>query len=195
MTMMSPDPRPQRIAAALTRWTLIGVGVLALLPATPLRAQASCKLLQPAELEAALKEWAAGGKATPFAGMTDSSSSSGIVLDTCRSEIVRPGKGNLQISVIVVKNLPSSGKEAIRTQIAALAREPQWQVQDAQFDEKTIDNAICTRYGRPGVPAHSVCAIPKPNGYVQVDVITPSLKEAVSMDSVSALVVKAAGRS
>src|SRR5678815_5120019 len=56
-------------------------------------AQVSCKLLQKAELESALAEWAKGGKATELAGATDDSS--GIAYDTCHSEIVRPGHGNL----------------------------------------------------------------------------------------------------
>jgi hypothetical protein len=61
----------------------------------PAQAQVTCKLLQSAELESTLKEWASGGKATAFSGATDDSS--GISFDTCRSEIVRPGQGNLQI--------------------------------------------------------------------------------------------------
>jgi hypothetical protein len=173
------------------RLAVAGLG-LPLLAALPARAQASCKLLQPAELESALKEWSAGGKAAAFAGATDSSS--GITFDTCHGEIVRPGAGNLQISVVVASKLPMSGGDAIRTRNTALAREGQWKVKDAQFEEKSVGKAICTRYGRPGVAAHSVCAIPGATGYVEVEVIAPSLKEVPSMDAVGALVQKANGR-
>ena len=152
----------------------------------------SCKLLQPAELESTLKEWAAGGKTAKFSGSTDNSS--GIAFDTCSSEIVRPGQGNLQVTVVVVKNLPMSGGDAIRTRNAALAREGQWKVKGAQFEEKTVGKAMCTLYGRPGVAAHSVCAIPSANGYVEVEVIAPSQKEIPSMDAVGTLVQKANSR-
>lgn len=175
------------------RWTMAGFGVLVLLATPSLHAQVSCRLLQPAELESALKEWAAGGKATPFVGSTDSSS--GIAFDTCRSEIVRPGLGNLQITVAIVKNLPMSGADAIRTRNTGLAREGQWKVKGAQFEEKAVGQATCTRYGRPGVPAHAVCAVPGAKGYVEVDVIAPTQKEVPSMNAVAALVQKAVGRS
>jgi len=180
------------LSSTYSRWTMTGLAALVLLAATPAYAQVSCKLLQPAELESALKEWAAGGKATRFSGSTDNSS--GIAFDTCRSEIVRPGQGNLQITVVVVKNLPMSGGDAIRTRNAGLAREGQWKVKGAQFEEKTVGKAICTLYGRPGVPAHSVCAIPGANGYVEVEVIAPSQKEIASMDAVGTLVQKANSR-
>ena len=62
-----------------------------------------------------------GGKATKFSGATDTSS--GMSLDACHSEIVRPGKGNLQITVNVLQNLPMDGGEAIRTRNAGLARD------------------------------------------------------------------------
>jgi hypothetical protein len=166
--------------------------VIIFLAADPAQAQVSCKLLQPAELESTLKEWAAGGKATQFTGATDNSS--GIAFDTCQSEIVRPGQGNLPIAVVVVKNLPMSGGDAIRTRNAALAREGQWKVEGAQFEQKTVGNAMCTLYGRPGVPAHSMCAIPQAKGYVEVEVRAPTQKEIPSMDAVAMLVQKANSR-
>jgi hypothetical protein len=156
------------------------------------RAQVACKLLQPAEVEAALKEWAAGGKATPFTGATETSG--GTVFDICRSDIVRPGRGNLQIVVNVVKNLPMSGDDAIRTRNAATAREKQWKVAGARFEEKMVGKAICTFAGRPGGHASSVCAIPNPKGYVEVEVIAPTQKETPPMDTVGALVQKANSR-
>jgi len=180
------------LSSTYSRWTMTGLAALVLAAAGPVYAQVSCKLLQPAELESALKEWAAGGKATQFSGSTDNSS--GIAFDTCRGEIVRPGQGNLQITVVVAKNLPMSGSDAIRTRNAGLAREGQWKVKGAQFEEKTVGKAICTRYGRPGVAAHSVCAIPGANEYVEVEVIAPSQKEIASMDAVGTLVQKANSR-
>ena len=180
------------LSSTYSRWTVTGLAALVLLAADPAHAQVSCKLLQPAELELALKEWAAGGNATKFSGSTDNSS--GISFDTCRSEIVRPGQGNLQITVVVVKNLPMSGGDAIRTRNAGLAREGQWKVKGAQFEEKTAGKAMCTLYGRPEVPAHSVCSIPGANGYVEVEVIAPSQKEIPSMDAVGTLVQKANSR-
>jgi hypothetical protein len=158
----------------------------------PAQAQVTCKLLQSAELESTLKEWASGGKATAFSGATDDSS--GISFDTCGSEIVRPGQGNLQISVVFAQNLPMKGEDAIRTRNAALAREEQWKGTGAQFEEKTVGKAMCTHYGRPSVPAHAVCAIPRGKAYVEVEVIAPSLKEVASMDAVAALVQMANGR-
>ena len=88
-----------------------------------------------------------------------------------------------------------SGADALRTRNAGLAREGQWKVKGAQFEERSVGKAMCTLYGRPGVPAHSVCAIPGANGYVEVDVIAPSQKEIPSMDAVGALVQKANSRS
>jgi hypothetical protein len=174
-------------------WTLTGLAVLVFL-VTPAHAQDSspaCKLLQPAELESALKEWALGGKATQFSGST--ANSGGTAFDICRSEIVRPN-GNLQVTVLIVKNLPMDGGDAIRTRNGASAREGQWKVQGAQYEQKTVGNAICTRYGRPGIAAHSVCSIPRASGYVEVDVIAPTQKEMASMDAVGTLVQKANSR-
>ena len=58
--------RSQTWFSSHSRWTITGLAVLAVV--TPAYAQVACKLLQPAELESALKEWALGGKATPFSG-------------------------------------------------------------------------------------------------------------------------------
>ena len=158
----------------------------------PAHAQVTCKLLQSAELESTLKEWASGGKATAFSGVTDDSS--GISFDICSSEIVRPGQGPLQISVVFAQNLHMKGEDAIRTRNAGLAREEQWKGTGAQFEEKTVGKAMCTHYGRPSVPAHAVCAIPRGKAYLEVEVIAPSLKEVASMDAVAALVQMANGR-
>lgn len=174
------------------RWTMTSFAVLAFLVVAPARAQVACKLLQPAEVVSALKEWSSGGKATAFAGAT--ADSGGTFYDTCKSEIVRPGLGNLQVTVVVVKNLPMDGGQGIRIRNAALAREGGRKDKGAQFEEKTVGKSFCTRYGRPSVAAHSVCAIPRGTGYVEVEVIAPSLKETPSMDAVGGLVQKANDR-
>src|SRR5262245_49824830 len=88
--------------------------------ATAAHAQVACKLLQPAELESTLKEWASGGKAKEFAGSTYADGSTS--MDTCTSEIVRPN-GNLVVTVVVIKNYPMDGADAIRTRDTALGRE------------------------------------------------------------------------
>lgn len=174
-------------SSGCSRWAIAGLAVLVFLVVTPARAQTACKLLQPAELESALK----GGKATKFSGST--AKSSGITTDSCRSEIVRP-QGNLQVTVAIVKDYPMEGVDAIRSRNAALAREAQWKVKGAQLEQKTVGQAICILYGRPAVPAHSACAIPRAKGYVEVHVIAPSQKEVASMDTVGALVQKAISR-
>ena len=179
-------------SSSYSRWAAAGLAVLVFLLVTPAHAQVACKLLQPAELESALKEWASGGKATKFSGST--ANSGAIVMDTCRSEIVRPRQGNLQVTVLIIKNHPMDGGDAIRTRNAGLAREGQWKVKGAQFEQKTVGKAICTLSGRPGVAATSVCAIPRGKGYVEVQVIAPSQKEIPSMDAVGTLVQTANSR-
>jgi hypothetical protein len=84
--------------------------------------------------------------------------------------------------------------DAIRARNGGLAREGQWKVEGARFEEKSVGQAMCTLSGRPNVPATSVCAIPRAKGYVEVEVIAPALEEIPSMDTVAALVQKAYGR-
>src|SRR5207248_652489 len=166
--------------SSYSRWTITGLAALVFAVVTPAHAQLACKLLQPAELESTLKEWALGGRATPFSGAPANSGST--AFDLCNSEIVRPGHGNLQVRIVIVSNLPMDGGDAIRSRNAESAREGQWKVKGAQFEQKTVGKAICTLSGRPAVAAHSVCAIPRAKGYVEVAVIAPSQKEAPSMD-------------
>jgi hypothetical protein len=171
--------------------TLAGLTVFVVPFAAAAHAQVACKLLQPAEVESALQEWAAGGKAREFSG--GPSDSGGVSMDACSSDIVR-SHGSLVVTVIVVKNFPMDGGEAIRTRNAALGREGQWKTQGAQFEQKTVGTALCTRSGRPNVAAHSVCAIARGKGYVEVDVRSPTQQDLASMEAVGALVQKANGR-
>ena len=173
------------------RRALAGIAVVVFHGAAPAHAQVACTLLQPAEMEAALKEWAPSGKAAKFAPATDTAG--GMTTDTCTAEIVRPN-GHLVVTVVVVKNAPMDGGDAIRTRNAAMAREGQWKVSGAQFEQRTVGTAICTMYGRPSVAAHSVCAIPRGRGYVEVDVQSPTQKEMASMEAVGGLVQKASTR-
>jgi hypothetical protein len=71
------------------------------------------------------------------------------------------------------------------------ACERQWKESGARLEEKTVGNAICIMYGRPGVVGHSTCSIYRAKGYVEVDVTAP-VQEMVSMDTVRSLVQKAA---
>lgn len=176
------------ISIVYSRWAIAGLVALGFQVGTSAHAQVACNLLQPTEIESVLREWAAGGKAKPFSGAIDNSS--GITLDTCRSEIVK-SQGNLQVTVVLVKNLPLAGEDAIRTRNVALARERQWKMEGEKFEEKTVGKAHCTLYGRPGIPAHSVCTIPHAKGYVEVELIAPTQKEIPSMGAVGTLVQKA----
>jgi len=83
------------------------------------------------------------------------------------------------------------GGDLIRTRNGALSREGQWKTTGAQFEQKTVGSALCTRYGRPSVATHAVCAIPRGKGYVEVDVRAPALQDLASIDAVAALVQKA----
>jgi len=75
-----------------------------------------------------------------------------------------------------------------------MAREGQWEVSGALFEQRTVDTAICTEYGRPSVPAHAVRVIPRGRGYVEIDVRSPTQKEMATMEAVGGLVRKASPR-
>jgi hypothetical protein len=170
---------------------MTGLAVLVFLVITPAHAQEplSCKLLQPSEIESAL-----GGKAaTKFSGFTYNLQD--IAMDDCKVEIAMPGQGGrLQVTIHIVKNLPMDGGDFIRRRNGNAARQEQWKMKGAQFEEKTLGKAIYYMSGRPNVAAHSACSIPRARGYIEVDVIAPSQKEMPSMDAVCALVHKAATR-
>ena len=104
-------------SSSRSKSTTTWLAVIVLLHVSAAHAQVACKVLQKAELESALAEWAMGGKATELAGATDDSS--GIVYDTCHSEIVRPGHGNLQITIVLAKNLPMDAADLLRIGIPA----------------------------------------------------------------------------
>ena len=86
------------------------------------------------------------------------------------------------------------GGEAIRIRNAGLGSEGQWKAKGAQFEQKTVGKAVCTLTGRPGVASRSVCAIPRGKGFVEVELVAPTLKETPTMDAVATLVQQANGR-
>ena len=171
--------------------TMNGLAVLGLLTITPADAQKpslACKLLQPAEIESAL-----GGKAVQKS--SDIANNGGIAMDICNVEITRQaGTGPLVVTIQILTNLPMDGGDMLRIRNRGVGSEPQWKGAGAQFEEKTVGNTICTRYGRPGVPAHSVCSIPRAKGYVEVDVQSPGQQDMASMDAVRTLAEKAVTR-
>jgi hypothetical protein len=171
--------------------TMTGLAVLIVLVVTPTHAQQpslACTLLQVVEIESAL-----GGKAsTKLSGF--SQNVQGMALDECSVEISGPGQNGIRrVGISIVKNLPMDGGEAIRTRNAGTAREPQWKGTGARLEEKTVGDAICIMFGRPGVAGHSTCSIPRAKGYAEVDV-TASVQEMASLDVVRALVQKAVTR-
>lgn len=128
--------------------TMNGLAVLCFLTITPADAQKpalACKLLQPAEIESAL-----GGKAVQKS--SDVANNGGIAMDVCNVEITRQaGTGPLVVTIQILTNLPLDGGDMLRARNRGAASEPQWKGAGAQFEEKTVGNTICTRYGRPGV--------------------------------------------
>ncbi len=168
---------------------MTGFAVLGFLVTTPAHAQkpsdVACKLLQPVEIESAL-----GGETLKFSGSTINDR--GMTINACQVDIKKPGQtGALVITIHIATNLPYDGDYSIRASIKGAARQGQSKVKGAQFEEKTVGNAMCTMSGRPNVPVHTVCSIPRGKGYVQVDMQAPTLKELASMDAVGALVQKA----
>lgn len=184
-----------RIAIASLRClrrSMTGLAVLTVATIGPVDAQqasSACRLLQVAELEAAL-----GGKAS-----TEPSGSAqsipGMALDECSVVIVAPGKtGHHPVRISVVTNLPMDGGEAIRIRNAGTARESQWKVSGARLEQATVGGVMCILAGRPDVASHTTCSIPRGKGYVEVDVIS-SVESMASIETVRALVQKASTRS
>jgi len=171
------------------RWATTGLAVLSVASHTPAHAeQASpaCKLLQVAEIESAL-----GGKAsTKPVGASEKA----LGLEVCEVTISGPGQGVFHtVRTIIQKNLPMDAGEAIRTRNAGTAREEGLKVAGARLEQKTVGSAICILSGSPGAVGHSVCSVPRGNGYVEVEV-TGVTEELVSLEKVSALVKKAVTR-
>jgi hypothetical protein len=96
-------------------------------------------------------------------------------------------------TINIVKDLPMDAGELLRTRNGGTAREGQWQRTGVRFEQQTVGNAICIMARRPGVVGHSICSIPRAKEFVEVDVTAP-VQELPSLDTVGALVQKAATR-
>ena len=156
---------------------------------TPARAQPSvaCALLQIGEIESAL-----GGKAsTKLSG--GSQNVPGMAIDTCSVELGVGQNGVRKATINIVRDLPMDAGELLRARNGGTAREGQWKGTGVRFEQKTVGNAICILAGRPEVVGHSICSIPRAKTYVEVDVTAP-VQELPSLDTVGALVQKAATR-
>jgi hypothetical protein len=155
----------------------------------PLHAQqasSACRLLRVAELEAAI-----GGKASAQpSGFKQAVP--GMTLDEC--SVVLSGSGQTHpVSIRIVTNIGMDGAQAIRMRNAGQAREPQWKVAGARLEQATVGNALCVLAGRPSVASHTICSIPRGEGFVEVDVDGP-VDGLPSIATVGALVQKAITR-
>jgi hypothetical protein len=172
-----------RLWLATAVWILTGAG------AGPLYAQqasSACRLLQVAELEAAI-----GGKAESAPTGTRQAVP-GMALDEC--SVVLSGSGEKHpVSVRVVTNIGMDGAQAVKIRNMGAASEAQWKTAGAKLDQATVGSAICMLSGRPHVASHTTCSIPRGQGYIEVDVIG-SLDRLPSMATVGALVNKANSR-
>lgn len=184
-----------RIAIASLRClcrSMTGLAVLTVVTIGPVYAEEAslaCRLLQVAELEAAL-----GGKASKTPSGSAQSIPGMMALDQCSVVIVAPGKtGHHPVRISVVTNLPMDGAEAIRNRNTGTAREPQWKVSGARLEQATVGGVMCILAGRPDVASHTTCSIPRGKGYVEVDVIS-SVESMASIETVRALVQKASTR-
>jgi hypothetical protein len=85
------------------------------------------------------------------------------------------------------------GSVAITARNNGTAREEQWKVAGAKFEQKSVGSALCMIAGRPNVASHTTCGIPRGKGYVEVEVIG-DVGHLPSMETVAALTQKAAAR-
>jgi hypothetical protein len=182
----------RRAASASFRYlrqTSAGLAVLTAATIGPLNAQqasSACRLLQVAELEAAI-----GGKASTKPSGSQQTVP-GMTLDEC--SVVLSGSGlKHPVSIRIVTNLPMDGATAITTRNAGEAREQQWKTPGAKLEQATVGKAFCILAGRPSVASHTICSIPRGKGYVEVEVIGP-VDGLPSNETVGALVQKAITR-
>lgn len=149
-------------------------------------ATSACKLLTVAELEAVV-----GGKASqPPVG--DKQAVPGMTLDECDVTLSAPNSVH-PVSVRVVGDIGIDGAQAIKMRNAGQAREQQWKMPGAKFEQASVGAALCVLAGRPSVASHTVCSIPRGEGYVEVEV-TGSVSDLPSMATVGALAQKAVSR-
>ena len=171
------------------RQTGAGLAVLSAITIGPLGAQqasSACRLLEVAELEAAI-----GGKAEAKPSGSQQAVP-GMTLDEC--SVVLSGSGQTHpVSIRIVTNLSMDGAQAITFRNAGEARESQWKTAGARLEQATVGKALCILAGRPDVASHATCSIPRGEGYVEVDVIG-SVDGLPSLKTVGTLVQKAITR-
>jgi hypothetical protein len=149
---------------------------------------AACKLLNLGEIESAL-----GAKASKSPSGS-SQSVPGMTVDECSIEIPGPSQHGIHlVSLSLVSNLPQDADQLVRMRNGGTAREGQWKGPGARLEQKTVGSAICIMSGRPNVPGHSTCTIPRGKGYVELDV-TGSVQELIPLDTVAALLQKSVSR-
>ena len=165
------------------------LAVLTVAMICPLHAQqgsSACRLLQVSELEAAL-----GGKASAQPSGSKQSVP-GMTLDEC--SVVLSGSGATHpVSIRIVTDLGMDGAQGIKLRNAGEAREQQWKVAGARLEQGTVGRALCILAGRPSVASHTICSIPRGEGYIEVEVIG-SVNDLPPMATVGALVQKAVTR-
>jgi hypothetical protein len=168
---------------------LIGLALLAGLVAVPLRAQqapVSCGLLQVAELESAI-----GGKSSG-APKGSRETAAGMTIDECAVVLSEAGVTH-PVDVRLVLHVGMDGAQAITFRNQATATEPQWKTQGARLEQATIGKAVCILTGRPSVPSHALCSIPRGDGYLEVDVRGP-VTDLPTLATVAGLAQKANSR-
>jgi hypothetical protein len=154
----------------------------------PSQPSSACKLLQVAEIEAAV-----GGKASGKAS-GERQSVPGMTVDVCTVEIPSPTRKAVhRVELKVITDLPMDGGEAVRIRNRGTAGEQQWKVSGARLAQETVGTAICILTSRPGVAGSTTCSIPRGKGFVEVSV-AGSLDEMASIPTVRALVQKAFSR-
>ena len=154
-------------------------------PLSAQQASSACRLVQVAELEAAI-----GGKASgPPAG--SKTSVPGMTIDDC--SVALSGTQLHSVSVRIITDIGMDGAQAITIQNVGTAREEQWKTAGARLEQATVGKAICLLTGRPHVSSHTICRIPRGEGYLEVDV-SGDVGELPSNATVAALAQKAFAR-
>jgi hypothetical protein len=171
--------------SALSPSLLVVIALFTQLPLRGQQASSACRLIQVGELEAAL-----GGKAsTKPTGSVQSVP--GMTLDECT--VVLSGTVTTPVAIRIVSKLGTDGAQAVTIRNTGTARESQWKVAGARLEQAKVGNAICILAGRPNVASHSVCSVPRGEGYVELDVTGP-VGALPSLTTVGTLVQKAVSR-
>jgi hypothetical protein len=115
-----------------------------------------------------------------------------MTLDEC-SVVLSSSSKKYPVAIRIVSKLGMDGAQAITIRNTGTARESQWKVAGAKLEQAKVGNAICILTGRPSVASHSICSVPRGDGYVELDV-TGDVGALPSLTTVGALVQKAVSR-